>query len=95
MLCFLSRAFLFNIKLYHQNWSVVKVLSKHLSHHRKTCKIRLFRGFLLFPLIFVVLLLLIYALNIILNGNFEPVIPPIISFIKIFVAENVAKPLAG
>ena len=49
----------------------------------------------LFPLIFVVLLWLIYALNIILNGNFEPVIPPIISFIKIFVAENVAKPLAG
>jgi len=32
-----------------------------------------------------------YALNIILNGNFEPVFPPIISFIKIFVAENVAK----
>ena len=45
----------------------------------------------LFPLIFEFLLLLIYALNIILNGNFEPVIPPIISFIKIFVAENVAK----
>ena len=43
------------------------------------------------PLIFEFLLLLIYALNIILNGNFEPVIPPIISFIKIFVAENVAK----
>ena len=49
----------------------------------------------LFPLIFEFLLLLIYALNIILNGNFEPVISPIISFIKIFVAENVAKPLAG
>jgi len=45
----------------------------------------------LFPLIFVVLLWLIYALNIILNGNFEPVFPPIISFIKIFVAEKVAK----
>ena len=49
----------------------------------------------LFPLAFGNLLRLIYALNIILNGNFEPVIPPIISFIKIFVAENVAKPLAG
>ena len=49
----------------------------------------------LFPLIFGNLLWLIYALNIILNGNFEPVIPPIISFIKIFVAENVAKPLVG
>ena len=47
-----------------------------------------------FPLIFEFLLLLIYALNIILNGNFEPVFPPIISFIKILVAENVAKSLA-
>ena len=45
----------------------------------------------LFPFIFEFLLLLIYALNIILNGNFEPVFPPIISFIKIFVAEKVAK----
>ena len=45
----------------------------------------------LFPLFFGNLLWLIYALNIILNGNFEPVFPPIISFIKIFVAENVAK----
>ena len=45
----------------------------------------------LFPLFFGNLLWLIYALNIILNGNFEPVIPPIISFIKIFVAEKVAK----
>ena len=48
----------------------------------------------LFPLVFGNLLWLIYTLNIILNGNFEPVIPPIISFIKIFVAKNVAKPLA-
>ena len=39
--------------------------------------------------------LLIYALNIIQNGNFAPVIPPIISFIKIFVAEKVAKLPAG
>ena len=39
----------------------------------------------------MVLLWLIYAINIILNGNFEPVFPPIISFIKIFVAEKVAK----
>jgi hypothetical protein len=45
----------------------------------------------LFPLFFVVLLWLIYALNIILNGNFEPVFPPVISFIKTFVAEKVAK----
>ena len=45
----------------------------------------------LFPLIFVVLLWLIYALNIILNGNFEVVFLFIISFIKIFVAEKVAK----
>jgi len=45
----------------------------------------------LFPLFSGLLLWLIYALNIILNGNFEPVIPPIISFIKIFVAEKVAK----
>ena len=49
----------------------------------------------LFPLIFRILLWLIYALNIILNGNFEPVFPPIISFIKIFVAEKVAKSPAG
>jgi hypothetical protein len=48
----------------------------------------------LFPLFFGNLLWLIYALNIIQNGNFEPDFPPIISFIKIFVAEKVAKPLA-
>ena len=45
----------------------------------------------LFPLFFVVLLWLIYTLNIILNSNFEPVFLPIISFIKISVAEKVAK----
>ena len=39
----------------------------------------------------MVLLWFIYALNIILNGNFEPVFLLVISFIKIFVAENVAK----
>jgi hypothetical protein len=44
-----------------------------------------------FPLIFGVLLWLIYALYLIPNGNFEPVFLPIISFIKIFVAEKVAK----
>ena len=33
----------------------------------------------------------IYALNIIPNGKFEPVFLPIISFIKISVAEKVAK----
>ena len=43
------------------------------------------------PLFFVVLLLLIYALNSILNSDFEPAFLPIISFIKNFVAENVAK----
>ena len=46
---------------------------------------------ILFPLIFVVLLWLIYALNIILNGNFDTGFPPIISFVKFFVAEKVAK----
>jgi len=34
--------------------------------------------FQLFPLFFVVLLWFIYALNIILNGNFEPTFQPII-----------------
>lgn len=48
----------------------------------------------LIPTLFRDTLLLIYALNIIPNGNFEPIIPPIISFIKIFVAENVAKSIA-
>ena len=51
-----------------------------------------FPGFsLLFPLIFVVLPWLIYALIIIQNSNFEPVFLPVISFIKNFVAESVAK----
>jgi hypothetical protein len=45
----------------------------------------------LFPLFFGVLLRLIYVLNSIPNGNIEPVFPPIISFIKISVAEKVAK----
>ena len=44
-----------------------------------------------FPLIFRILLWLIYALNIIQNGNFEAVFLPVISFIKNYVAENVAK----
>ena len=48
----------------------------------------------LFPLFFGDILWLICALNIIPNGNFEPVFLPIISFIKIFVAEKVAKSLA-
>ena len=47
----------------------------------------------LFPLIFEFLLLLIYALNSILSSDFEPSFLPIISFIKISVAENVAKVL--
>lgn len=47
-----------------------------------------------FPLIFRILLLLIYALNIIPNGNFDTGFLLIILFIKIFVAEKVAKSLA-
>ena len=46
---------------------------------------------LLFPLFFRILLWLIYALNIIQSSNFEPVLTPIISFLKTYVAENVAK----
>jgi hypothetical protein len=49
----------------------------------------------LFPLFLGILLWLIYALYVIPNGNFEPTFLPIISFIKIFVAEKVAKLLAG
>ena len=45
----------------------------------------------LFPLIFEFLLLLIYTLNSILNSDFEPAFLPIISFIKISVAEKVTK----
>ena len=45
----------------------------------------------LFPLFFGVLLWLIYALNSIPKGNFEPGFLPVISFIRIFVAEKVAK----
>ena len=45
----------------------------------------------LLPLFFGGLLWLIYVLNIFQNGNFEPVFPPVITFINIFVAENVAK----
>ena len=41
--------FLFNIKIYHLKWSVVKVLSKHLAELRKPCKIRLFQGFCIIP----------------------------------------------
>ena len=48
-----------------------------------------------FPLIFEFLLWLIYALNIIQNGDFGPVFACIISFIKISVAENVAKSFVG
>ena len=59
---------------------------------RKTVGITGFFGFFeLFPLFFVVLLWLICALNSIPNDNFDPVFPPIISFIKNFVTENVAK----
>jgi hypothetical protein len=41
------------------------------------------------------LLLLIYAINIILNGNFDTDFPPIILFFTNFVAENVAKSVVG
>ena len=44
--------------------------------------------------IFELYLWLIYALNSIPNGDFEPTFPPIISFIKNFIAENVAKSVA-
>ena len=47
--------------------------------------------FYLLPLFFEFLLLLIYALNSLLNSDFELAFLPIISFIKISVAEKVAK----
>jgi hypothetical protein len=48
----------------------------------------------LFPLFFGNLIWLIYALIIIQNSNFDTHFLPIISFIKNFVAENVAKSAA-
>ena len=45
----------------------------------------------LFPLFFGNLLWLICALYYILKGNYDTVFPPIILFIRIFVAEKVAK----
>lgn len=45
----------------------------------------------LFPLFFGVLLWLIYALNIIQNSNFDTDFLSTISFLKNFVAEEVAK----
>ena len=54
-----------------------------------------FRGSKSLPLFFGVLLWRIYALNIIPNSNIAPPFPLIISFIKIFVAENVAKSPVG
>ena len=45
----------------------------------------------LFPLFFELRTWLVYVLYIILNGKFDTSFPPIISFIKIFVAEKVAK----
>ena len=63
---------------------------------RKTVGITGFFGFFeSFPLFFVVILWFIYALYYILKGNFDINLPPIISFIKICVAENVAKLSAG
>ena len=49
----------------------------------------------LFPLFFAILFWLIYHLNIILNGDFEPAFLPFISFFKKIVAENVAKSFVG
>ena len=49
---------------------------------------------LLFPLFFGNLLWLIYALYCILKDDFDTIFLPVILFIKIFVAENVAKLLA-
>jgi len=48
-----------------------------------------------FPLFFEFLLWHIYALNIILNGKFDNNLLSIISFIRIFVAKNVAKAIVG
>lgn len=48
-----------------------------------------------FSTLFGILLWLIYALNYILKGNFDIDFLPVISFIKIFVAEKVARSLAG
>ena len=45
-------------------------------------------------ILFWILPRLIYALNYILKSDFDTIILPIISFIKIFVAEKVAKSLA-
>ena len=55
----------------------------------------IFTGVKSFPLFFVVILWLIYALYYILKGNFDTNFLPTISFIKICVAENVAKSPAG
>ena len=64
--------------------------------NRKTVGITgFFEFFELFPLFFGMLFWLIYALYLIPSGNFEPTFLPIIPFLKIFVAENVAKSLAG
>ena len=64
--------------------------------NRKTVGITGFFGFFeLFPLFFKNLLRLICALNYILKGDFDTNFLHIILFIKIFVAENVAKSLAG
>lgn len=46
---------------------------------------------IIIPTLFLDSFWFIYALYYILKGNFEPTFLPIISFIKIFVAEKVAK----
>jgi len=62
---------------------------------KSRCSATTFLPCSLFPLFFGNLLWLIYTLNIILNSDFSNVFLSIISFIKIFVAENVAKSPAG
>ena len=70
--------------------------SQTWSHEKRTVEIStVLRIYRLFPLFFGVLLWLIYALNIIPNSNIAHLFPLIISFIKIFVAENVAKSPVG
>ena len=54
-------------------------------------KSNLLKQFFLFPLFFGNLIWLIYVLNSIPNGNFDADFLPTISFLKIFVAEKVAK----
>ena len=59
------------------------------------CDVHTLKAYSIIPIRFEVLLWLNYALNIIPNSDFETTFLPIISFINFFVAENVAKLVAG